>query len=82
MSAHFPDGGPAFPSPMQDDRDCAPRHTSGYGGMTLRDWFAGQALVGIMASGKGTSNVEVWGAPHAYALADAMLVERARGGAK
>ncbi len=50
--------------------------------MSLRDWFAGQALCGIMASGKGTSNVEVWGAPHAYALADAMLAERARGGAK
>ena len=31
------DGGPAFPGPIHPGHD----------GMTLRDWFAGQALVGI-----------------------------------
>ncbi len=33
------DGGPAFPVPQQYDEQ----------GMTLRDWFAGQALPGVIA---------------------------------
>ena len=37
------DGGPAFPVPVQDDRDCYSRYASGYGGMSLRDWFASHA---------------------------------------
>ena len=44
------DGGPAFPSPMQDDRDCYARNKSGYGGLSIRDWFAGQAIAGLMAN--------------------------------
>jgi len=63
-----PDNPPAFPRPgfeqpagMQD-------------GMTLRDWFAGQALAGLLAHASGED-------PHkapemAYRLADAMLAER------
>ncbi len=80
MNNSINDGGPAFPVP--DTYHPNGQVQYGSSGMSLRDWFAGQALCGIMASGKGTSNVEVWGAPHAYALADAMLAERARGGAK
>lgn len=34
------DGGPAYPVPCQDDRDCGPRFESGYGGMSLRDAMA------------------------------------------
>ena len=41
-------------------------------GMTLRDWFAGQALSGVMAKQHNFADV----AYSAYALADAMLVER------
>ena len=41
--------------------------------MTLRDWFAGQALVGPSAS-KQASEAAV--ARDAYAIADAMLAER------
>ena len=37
------DGGPAFPATVQDDRDCRSRYAAGYGGMSLRDWFAGHA---------------------------------------
>lgn len=44
-------------------------------GMTLRDWFAGQALVGVKgwhpADRKGKSVAEV-----AYSIADRMLEER------
>lgn len=69
-----PDGGPAFPWPESLDYE-------GWGGMSLRDWFAGQALMGIMASendydyGKHLeSNAAV-----SYAQADAMLAERDNG---
>jgi hypothetical protein len=44
------DGGPAFPRPVQDDRDCAGRFTSGYGGMSLRAYFAGQAMQAMLAN--------------------------------
>lgn len=70
---------PAFPTewsvglepgePMQTGT-----HTASYPGMTLRDWFAGQALVGLMMHGP-------WGDPdshaaYAYNAADAMLAAR------
>lgn len=50
-------------------------------GMSLRDWFAGQALAGE-ASAQG----DTWQDPkklaeRAYRFADAMLVERRKGGA-
>lgn len=56
-------GGPAFPGPFSQDR-----------GMTLRDWFAGQALAGMLA--RGTTNDDAEVAVEAYSLADAMLEER------
>ena len=47
-------------------------------GMSLRDWFAGQALVGILSneslSGQ-TYEADAW---NAYRAADAMLAERAK----
>lgn len=59
----FPDdGGRAFPS-----RD--------YGrGMSLRDWFAGQALAGFMtwSGGQYPANAKAF-----YAMADALIAERA-----
>ena len=60
-------GGPAFPVEEWD----AP-------GMTLRDWFAGQALVGIapgIVEHRGSAQL---GAGVAYEFADAMLAERAK----
>ena len=43
MSKTIDDGGPAFPRPAVEYR-CGPQE-----GMSLRDWFAGQALAGMMA---------------------------------
>lgn len=65
------DGGRAFPSSTY----------AGPMGMTLRDWFAGQALAGMMAS--GSIDIEtvfrrppVDTAKAAYHAADAMLQQR------
>lgn len=65
----------AFPSP--DDG----RPSDGYG-MTLRDWFAGQALIGIATKGMPSSlggDLERYllaSGTTAYAYADAMLAAR------
>jgi hypothetical protein len=44
-------------------------------GMTLRDWFAGQALIGLLGEGRWAAKIL---AEHAYRTADAMLAERER----
>ena len=48
-------------------------------GMTIRDWFAGQAITGALANGDDFEFAE-WDncAKYAYALADAMLAERGK----
>ena len=74
------DGGPAFPS-AGTGREHG--ETARYRGMTLRDWFAGQALAGWLASyGPDTKHPfhsETLGdtAREAYVMADAMLKVRA-----
>jgi len=73
------DGGPAFPTVD------ANRAEGEYGtmGMSLRDWFAGQALAGLLSDVRfslvnDTVNpVELYPSL-AYQYADAMLVERAK----
>lgn len=48
-------------------------------GMTLRDWFAGQALIGLCAARGHTEIRESCGAAFAdaaYVMADAMLAAR------
>jgi len=52
-------------------------HPAACGGMTLRDWFAGQALAGtnpFELSGWGDAEI----AERFYQIADAMLAERER----
>jgi hypothetical protein len=64
------DGGPAFPVPNYVNVD-GDTFESKPSGMSLRDWFAGQALVGLLSAGYGET------APHvAYDMADRMLEER------
>ena len=82
------DGGPAFPVPVLADKDgtfisthqWAGYMESGGGGMTLRDWFAGQALAGLCSRNLGHTHVDNCHgtAARAYVIADAMLEARGR----
>lgn len=79
-------GGPAFPvhggGLLCGEKD-DPRNQILQGGMTLRDWFAGQALQGILGTNYDwfTSGTETGSRTHeaaafAYSLADAMIAAR------
>lgn len=81
-------GGPAFPTSVAFD----PGADFGNGmivrgdkGMTLRDWFAGQALVGLLIKAD-EANSDGWSwrtgtlAGDAFLFADDMLAARAKGG--
>lgn len=80
-------GGPAFPVPVDGATD-GRTHDAG---MTLLDWFAGQALAGLISKLPVIDQTEQFGikvadkiaynsdvACSCYALADAMLAEKAR----
>lgn len=74
-----PENTPAFPFAAQGPDN---RHLEA-SGMLLRDYFAGQALAGMLADGQGPNTHWLNGglhniAEHAYAVADAMLSERIR----
>jgi hypothetical protein len=45
-------------------------------GMDLRDWFAGQALAGLLADGRAPESAPA----SAYWIADAMMTERKKNG--
>jgi hypothetical protein len=76
------DGGSAFPTPSR----CNPQGLVEYSdGMNLRDWFAGQALAGLLGNADYKLHAEAGEdipkliAAQVYEMADAML--KARGGA-
>ena len=78
MSTPINDGGPAFHSitVKNGDNYNAPVHTY-HRGMSLRDWFAGQAMTAIIGNVYCTPDTtfkEISG--RAYAQADAMLAAR------
>ena len=64
------DGGPAFPC---DSMKQFPTQE----GMSLRDWFAGQALASMDTDGFTLALIEAV-VRRAYVIADAMLAERAK----
>lgn len=73
-----------------DNPPAFPRTGEGFGnpkydkpGMTLRDWFAGQAAMGLMSACDNAGTWTTMGcaggvAQHAYQVADAMLIERTK----
>ena len=70
------DGGPAFPVPMVPCDNQGGFTDVREQGLSLRDWFAGQALAGILASDRSWTLGEVTG--FAYRYADLMLEERSK----
>ena len=66
------DGGPAFPRPQAETSQGGNYHQDG---MSIRDWFAGQALAHDYTGDEGTdpAKIALW----AYQVADAMLAARA-----
>lgn len=90
------DGGPAFPigttSVDNNGQPLRPYEMEPLSGMSLRDWFAGQMLCGLgaafanMVADDGATAAAMTPAAKgmavvAYEFADAMLAERAKGGA-
>lgn len=72
MPGDVPLNPPAFPRP-----GWSPDHDVDYQeGMSLRDWFAGQVLAGLCAINEDLA-MDASRADRAYAIADAMLAERA-----
>lgn len=66
MSDWSKHGGPAFPTNPKDN----------YPGMSLRDYFAGQAIAGTLGTQDGWAMAPQGQAKWAYEIADAMLKER------
>lgn len=74
MSKPLDDGGPAFPLERP--------YTAEYRGMSLLDYFAGQALVGLIGRnwdhvGDNRAVIRAW-AESAYFVAENMLAARRR----
>ncbi len=67
-------GGLAFPQYKANATPGGGIHYDMAGGMTLRDWFAGQALAGTI-NFPNAPDFEM-AARQAYAMADAMIAER------
>jgi len=75
VSAEINDGGSAFPQPAKhydDGSSSIPPNN----GMTLRDWFAGQALAGLVLHNDYGARSDDEIANGAYAYADAMIAAR------
>jgi hypothetical protein len=80
------DGGPAFPVSTARAEDGSFGHQDGnypwqFGGVTMRDYFAGQAVSGCIATCQGDTRLPGESkadliARRAYELADAMLTAR------
>lgn len=71
MSESIDDGGHAYPTLFT-----TPDIGSGFKGMTLRDWFAGQAIAGFAANPKNREWTAKECANDAYQYADAMIKAR------
>lgn len=70
----FSDGGAAFQRPVSEIQGTRITYAS-QSGMSLRDYFAGQALAGLIADPSCVSSAaDLAGA--SYAVADAMLAKR------
>jgi hypothetical protein len=78
------DGGSAFPQHGWSNDPATIERMKEQGGMSLRDWFAGQALIGLLSNTSLQDSREpdavalgpAWFAEQAGIQADAMIDER------
>lgn len=89
MATEKADGGAAFPT--HEFRQLGPGgagHMVQTGGMSLRDWFAGQSLMAMLSNNVLLDSIDAASptikmvpklAHHSYEIADAMLAERSKG---
>ncbi|MBN9073974.1 MAG: hypothetical protein J0H34_20730 [Rhizobiales bacterium] len=77
-SALIDDGGPAFPLAYTETNAYGVEFPCTYPGMSMRDWFAGQALAGMLADPTAHSMIkdDASAATFCFRQADAMLAER------
>jgi hypothetical protein len=71
MKTSINDGGMAFPTLFPEEH-----YGTGYRGMTLRDYFAAQAMTGFIAASTGRDILAKLDARMCYQMADAMLTVR------
>jgi len=81
MSEPIHDGGPAFPCLPPDPNPAAYSQFPSSIGMTLRDWFAGQAMQGMLSNPANYGSSHEWRddatvAEQAYEIADDMIKAR------
>ena len=76
MKDKINDGGPAFPISNDNVIDVVLKSDLNPMGMTLRDWFAGQALNGWVMGLNFDDDIPDKVSSIAYKFADAMLKER------
>jgi hypothetical protein len=74
MSDPINNGGSAFPEPFVPKSSGLSINM--HPGMSLRDWFAGQALAGLTNGARGTGWRKSELAKNAFEFADAMLAAR------
>jgi len=74
MSTPINNGGSAFPEPFVPKSSGLSINM--HPGMSLRDWFAGQALAGLCNGARGTGWRKSELAKDAFAFADAMIAAR------
>lgn len=95
MSKQIKDGGPAFPRAASEYEPNELRSDGliaalPYNGMSLRDWYAGQALIGMLSNDEfikamvleeltNKTKHHKSAAIGAYRFADAMIAEREKG---
>lgn len=74
---HKHNGGPAFPLSIPS-LECRARFESGYGGISVRDYFAAKAMAGVVASPDYVEEewFQEYIARQAYQMADAMFAAR------
>lgn len=79
------DGGPAFPGRQDEDQAWVPKPNVGdefqplsWIGMSLRDWFAGQALSGVIGVARNAQEIDRI-VLASFGLADAMIKESESG---